>query len=335
MKKIIVAVLFFAAAVILVSDASAQTMTAANTWLTNIVFATANNVTTRVSNEVATKVVTNYGGAFTAVSMATCQKGALGGTNWFFSFTNKGNATSQWIFKFQYTNVTGSANFIYGIGTTPHQVAKTLGPQTLTVGQVFGLYVFISNTVIPTDGSVLSVRLVASNNRFPAVPITSTRWTNYTGDNGILYGGDIGESYAESGATPLQDTFAGRVFMQDLGSPLNGQLSLKIATPILRIAKRLTSTTIGGVAQTYVIPGTKLTYLISITNVGTGTALNMRIRDLMPTALSNFTVMAVTNVGFDDVLSTADTGGNLAVWTNNSFAGNNTRAGISFSVIVK
>lgn len=301
-KTMILLVLSLFTVVLFYSTASAQTP--ALFILTNVCKVTANNLgpiaaPTSQSN-VATR--TMFGGKFTAMATTRTQMvGSLGGAIWSFTFTNKGNATSPFTIKFQ----TASSNpapstwdAAFGNGSRSFNV-------TPAAGGIITVNVCITDQApAQANGAYFRVRIVASNT---AGNITTANGaTNYTGDNGIAYGGNMGDNWqGVNGGTGTQKC----VFVQQ-GTGYDGYFTLMIAAPVLNITKSIQSITKGGIASAP-IPGATIQYRIFITNSGSAAGVSTRIVDTTPAAAVTWgRQVAITN------LTASDTNMPNLAWSN-------------------
>lgn len=156
-----------------------------------------------VSDSSGFTVKTNLGGSLQSISGD--RTNAPGTTNYFsFVLTNRGNATSFFPLRIYYTNASiARTNFI--VSLVSNATAGTLNTVTnLLSGDSFS---FRARIVIKSSASSnawldFKVRAQAGS---------STSATNYTGDDGVLYGGTLGRNWdGQSGAA-----YRGYIYHQD------------------------------------------------------------------------------------------------------------------------
>jgi len=310
-KKLLFTALICLCVMVTASIVNAQT--AALSWLTNMASVTANNVLKSSNDMTNVQVRTMFGGRFSLpLTVMTQNVAALEGYKWQVNFTNKGNATSPFTIKFDATNKSAGTTWTAGFinGTRSYVVTPALASGGFTT-------VFVCVTNQPTaaaDGSKYFVRIVATNTT-PVVQLTMLNGaTNYTGDNLVSYGGDMGETWVGT------NKIAGyrRVYMQNV-TYSTAFFILQISAPKLSITKSIISITKGGVASSP-IPGSTILYRIFVTNSGSAAADRLRINDQTPVAplIAWGGTYGMTNLSAKDTNYAG--GAQDFVWTNASFA---------------
>ena len=107
--------------------------------------------------------------------------------------------------------------------------------------------------------------------------------TNYLGDDGIIYGGSIGENWnGVPGINP------GYIFNQ---WNTNIRLTVQSAAgvPQLNIMKSISNINLGGLPISAAIPGATMVYMISYSNTGTSPGMDALICDKIPANTKYFT----------------------------------------------
>jgi uncharacterized repeat protein (TIGR01451 family) len=311
MRKTILLLALSLFTVALVSSTASAQITPALFILTNVCKVTANNIGPIVAPSDATNVTTRtmFGGVFTAVTIRSMAVAAGMGYKWDIMFTNKGNATSPFTIKMQ--SVVSNPN------PSTWDAAFQNGTRSMTVtpaaGGVITFSVCITDALpIQANGAYIRVRIVASNTS--ANISFANGGTNYVGDNGLAYGGTMGNNW--TGVYTTQGYKC--VYLQTGTSTAAGYLTLIINAPLLGITKTIQSITKAGAASAP-IPGATIQYKIVVTNGGGAAAVNTRLWDTTPaTALVWGKTIAMTNlVGLDTNVSGGLNPSGL-VWTNGS-----------------
>jgi len=327
-KTILLLVLSLFTVALVYSTASAQT--AALYILTNVCKVTANNLGPIAAPTDITNVTTRtmFGGIFSSLlpTMRTQTAAAGGGVIWTFDFTNKGNATTT--FKFDFQSV--ASNLAGTTWKAVFQNGQRSNVQTLVAGQVLSVQVCITDRLpIQSDGSFYRLRVMASNTKLNIT--TANGATNYIGDNGIAYGGTMGDDW--TGITTLA---AQKCVFIEQGLGYDGFLTLLINAPLLGITKTIQSITRGGFASAP-IPGATIQYKIVVTNGGGADAINTRLWDTTPagTVIVFGKTVAMTNlVGLDTNVSGGLNPSGF-VWTNGALAANTGRAVVIYQVRIQ
>jgi hypothetical protein len=307
-KTILLLVLSLFTVALVYSTASAQTM--ALYMLTNIAKVTANNIApnTTITDSANQTVATMFGGKFTAVAIRTQSALGGGGVIWNIQLTNKGNATSPFTIKFStvQSNPAGSTwDAAFQNGTRSFNV-------TPAAGGVISFSVCLTDSVpAQANGAYIRVRVIASNT---AGNITTANGaTNYLGDNGIAYGGTMGENW-----TGVTTPATWRCVTVQQGVGYDGFLTLIIQAPVLNITKTIQRITKGGIASG-AIPGATIQYRIFITNSGTAAAVSTKIVDTTAAAamVTYGAQISITNLTAYDTttpnLAWSNASGSLAV----------------------
>ena len=238
----------------------------AGSQLTNITFFTCMQVDYVSGTGFSLIVSTQYGGAFSLVSDIT--GASIGTTNYFnVDFTNKGNITTSFSLIMSHTNSITSLSY-FDIAIVTNEVVIS-SMDNLDSGVIFSFQVrIIATDSLLKDGDWLDFRLRAQAEN-------NTDATNYMGDDGIRYGGDIGEDWnGVKGANP------GYIYHQD--SWIRLQLYGAPVMPLLEITKSVSNIRLGGIPLTRSIPGSTASYMISYSNAGAADADNAIIYDEIP-----------------------------------------------------
>jgi len=213
-------------------------------------------------------VQTIYGGTWTGEADLSGAVASSSFTNT-TSLTNLGNAASiTYDLTVPYTNYTGT----YGAAWT-----------WTFYNAAFGVInsIAINQGAVQTIHFVVAVNAGAQNgstgNFRPRAQVTgNTTATNYTGDNTLNYGGQVGDAVAlGAGYGP------GYILIDPTDASSRREWLVTVAGPVLTIAKSIESTTmVSGPAGVY--PGATITYKIRVVNTGSGAAANVYINDTVP-----------------------------------------------------
>jgi len=239
----------------------------AGTFMPNTAFVTCKQALVLSSNTFNITIATQFGGSFSLVSDITGAQAILDGTNYFdVFFTNKGNSTADFQLEMPYTNSSvGLALWDIDFVTNDVPISSI---NNLTKGGVFSFQVRIITTNSGlTGGNWLEFRIRAQAEN-------DTTATNYLGDDGLRYGGTIGEDWnGVNGVNP------GYIYNQG-----NTKILLKLqgAAPELKITKSVSNITWGGVPVSKPIPGASITYIITYSNAGDASASMTTIFDGIP-----------------------------------------------------
>jgi len=300
-KTLLLLVLSLFGIALISSTASAQTL--AGYMLTNVCKVTANNLGPIVAPSYATNVATRtmFGGSMGIVSATarTQTAGSGQGVKWDIIITNYGNATAIFRLRFEATNrspvaSTWKAGFQNGTRSID---------QTIAAGGTYSFSVCVTDTgPLQANGDYWQVRINATNRAtgVGALNITALNGaTNYVGDNGVAYGGNMGDSWTGV-VTP---TAWKQCYLQTGTSAAAGYLTFVIAAPVLNITKSIQRITKGGVASAP-IPGATIQYRIFVTNSGDAPAVSTRIVDTTPSAavMTFGATIGITNLTASDIV---------------------------------
>ena len=258
------------------------------------------NVTLSGTDQYNLTAGTQYGGSFNNISSITANRPQNSFTNWQVFFVNNGNSAATWTFKFKSvaSNGTGSG-WNWGVGPGLYITNKTY-TANIDSGDILSLWVYaVDSGAAATVGANLNLMLHATNILYPS--FTKSMWTNYMGDDGIRYGGDMGNDWTGS-----PGLYPGEVFIPGLGSPPDGYLVLKITgggSPVLNITKTAEGISLAGIAA-QPIPGATILYSIACSNIGTGAAVNNVIYDMLASDVKYFTNTATNTGGWTVYFST-------------------------------
>lgn len=233
----------------------------AGTLLANISIRTGKDLTLFYITNTVT-VGTLYGGRFSVTGDAT---NLIGNTNYFtISFTNKGNIIANFLLNIPYTNSSTSNNYFeISFVTNDTEITQI---ENIQPGSNFSFQV----RTITTNSKLTNMDWV--DIRVMAQVENNNTATNYTGDDSVEYGGDIGEDQnGNQGANP------GGIYHQT-----NPEIRLTITGfPVLNIVKSIESISIDGVGSD-IIPGSTIEYKLFCTNTGSESANNVLIYDIIP-----------------------------------------------------
>jgi uncharacterized repeat protein (TIGR01451 family) len=165
----------------------------AGTFITNISWAT--SVTSPISNSsYVITVGTQYGGRFSYADDQTNYTGNA--TYWTMYLTNKGNLDTTYTLTTNIIDASNSSISDWNIGLNKLSV-------TIPMGGVSNFIVSVTPLTVTTNGAWIDFDIIAET--------PSTTETNYTGDNSVAYGGDIGET---NDGTTASST-GGKIYQQN------------------------------------------------------------------------------------------------------------------------
>jgi uncharacterized repeat protein (TIGR01451 family) len=197
-----------------------------------------------------------------------------------FTVWNKGNSNDT--FSLKITNT--QTNAAYGNHAQWSNIlvdSTGLGPAiastgSLVPGQSFQFQIRVRPVGTAPDGDYKEWQVLVRS-----TVITVAAATNYIGDNGLAYGGDIGENFAGVKQIPaFNAALTHGVGSTSGGAVANDWVRVTIQGPVLQVTKRITGITSPN--GTALVPGSTITYSIKVTNAGTAAALTPRIFDAIP-----------------------------------------------------
>jgi len=236
--------------------------------ITNTAFVDAASLLTFTNSAVITNIVaTNHGGRILSPPDRTNTISSV--TYFTLGITNLGNASRSFGLVLTNTNYNLSTGWDYGIWIVSNGNDTIFGQTPLLApGSSFSFRVKISNLSTLGSGAWVEFDIIAVLNSFA---------TNYTGDDGTAYGGDLGLD-----STGTRDSaYDGRIVQQS--NAIGGTPRIRqtvVGVPVLMLSKIKELTLLGGVVSSNV-PGARLTYVLTYTNAGSGSATNFLIRDLI------------------------------------------------------
>ncbi len=243
----------------------------AGTKLTNVSFATAENSVDTFFNPMKDSAVsiitisTMYGGRFSYIKDINLN--SLDAYFYNVSLTNKGNSSASFNLKINklysntdldYWNIkpvpSGNTNVITNTGIIP-------------MNGVYNFRVMVKPLSGITNYDNIEWSIEARpNNNYTA--------TNYIGDDGAHYGGDIGNGIDMNGNTVSRP---GAIFQHD-----NNKIKVTVTLKPQLINLTLTNSISINNKVTNAVPGATITYKLKYTNVGIINASNVYINDILP-----------------------------------------------------
>jgi hypothetical protein len=170
---------------------------------------------------------------------------------------------------------------------------------------------------------------IASPNDPPANP------TNYQGDNGQQYGGPVGRGWSATRLNSLVFYDTGT----SGGTGLDYAWSVGAAAPVIRIYKDITAISDVSGGGSLVIPGATLTYTITVSNTGPGSAQGLRIRDVIDTVILDDTGLAasmnITNIVNNGQTFTSDYTAPTVKWSNNNGFPGGSVTELSYQAVIR
>ncbi len=212
-------------------------------------------------------VKTQYGGHFTFIPD---NGGGIRNTNNFFDVTlyNDGNVTTTFYLSMPFTtNIYGADWSKWGGGPRIVEANSTnqLTNVILPMGGSANFRIMITADSSVLTGDWVGFTLVATN----AFAVLASS-ANYTGDDGMLYGGDMGKGLNGTNSAP----YYGKIYQQG-----NQLVVLSIGLVDVHISKSVVSPTN---LFTNPLPGEYVRYMIEYENSGVAPATGTRIIDFIP-----------------------------------------------------
>jgi uncharacterized repeat protein (TIGR01451 family) len=272
MKKTFIVVASAALAMFFGFSGNVRAQTGASTNIGNTAVVSGANFS--VANSVANITVATILGARAASELDDGSPTGVTRTNT-LTVTNKGNVSASFVFKFLLgqTNATGGSAWTsgFGAGQTPTATTASIGPG------VFASVDFrVTVPAIASNGAFRSYVIKASNEFTGATAIL----TNYLGDNGTAYGGDLGDNLAGA-----KNVFAAQTASSGTASNTTVPVAairtwqVTISAAVVAITK---TAAVSGPAGTLPVPGATVTYKIALTNTGSSGATGVEVRDNRP-----------------------------------------------------
>lgn len=268
MKKMIL-VLVFSLAVVSLFGAN---FTPSTTIISNVSTAGCDVFGTISVTNRANAVVAIYGGTWTGESdtSGAVASGTMTNTTY---LTNLGNVATTFDLTVPWTNYTGTSGAAWTWQfDNVTDVASDVSDITINACAVKTIDFIVTVDAGAQNGSTGDFRPRAQVNG-------NTTSTNYTGDNTLNYGGEIGDASALGAGYG-----AGYILIDPTDASSQREWLVTVAGPVLTIAKTIEEVTSAawgtGAALTY--PGATITYKIRVVNTGSGAAANVYINDVVP-----------------------------------------------------
>jgi hypothetical protein len=248
--------------------------TSAAVVLTNIALLNWNGGSAGDTN-VSAGVGTNFGASWIGTNNLTTVAGNYISNVTYL--TNEGNLQATFILT-SYSNYTGVKNTAskpwtnwFTNLTTPGARAQAL-TVTLSPGGFANINFEVFAPINETNSALMTFNLFASNSNATFAPGTGNA-SNYTGLNGIVYGGTMG-MYGMPFTTIMTN-----------GQPVTTNWVVTVAAANMTIAKTVNvSNTFPFQLETAVpYPGALISYKVAYNNIGSSSAATVRIVDSMPT----------------------------------------------------
>jgi len=220
---------------------------------------------------------TNYGGRFSGASNQTATN--LPSTNYFsFNLTNKGNISVYYKLSIYYTNASPDfSNWTWDIVTNNVSITQT---PSINKDDSFSFSVRVIANAGLSHGDYFKFKIKAQVDN-------NTSATNYTGDDGKEYGGDIGEDCDGN----MNPSYFGFICPQVIRTNVLTISLGVVTTATLYISKSISNIILAGTPLSKPIPGSTVIYRISYSNLSAIGANNSVIYDALPKAgiyLTNF-----------------------------------------------
>ena len=192
----------------------------------------------------------------------------VGSTNYFdIAFTNKGNLALSFPLTIPYTDSSTVLSYFDIAIVTNDVVISSI--DNLAIGDIFTFQIRIvaTNSLLIGDNWIDFRIMAQAGNNATA--------TNYIGEDGKTYGGEIGNDWnGVKGINP------GYIYQQG-----NTNIRLWVygtEKPLLEITKSVSNIMLGGISISKPIPGATVRYIISYSNAGNGDANNALVYDALP-----------------------------------------------------
>ncbi len=236
-----------------------NTTLAAGSLITNI--STAIGISSPISNSRNIITVgTLYGGRLSQADDLTNYTGLA--TTWTMFLTNKGNIETVYTLL---DNAIGAGNS----QIADWSISFSHASLTIPIGNVASFTLSVTPLTVLTNGAWIDFDIIAD---------TGSPQTNYIGDDGRAYGGDIGKTNNGINWPGME----GKIVQQNNttdGFPIR---LWRIWPPVvLSLSKSISNVTLGGLPIAGPVPGSTVTYSIYYSNAG-GEAQNMIIYDQLP-----------------------------------------------------
>jgi uncharacterized repeat protein (TIGR01451 family) len=284
----------------------------AGTFVTNIATVAGSNFTTSSSapGPATITVATALGAKAAGTADATLAAGRYV-TN-YLSVTNYGNGTTGFVFSYVTGSTTGTPNspmWTNGFGATFTTTTTVAGLAPGASGTaLYRVYVPAS----AGNNSVRSWALRASNNYAGATAVG----TNYVGDNAVAYGGDQAKNGA--GLRRVVVGAGAQALSNKAGFGSNFTWTVQVQAAVVTVQKSVTLiSNVLGTARA--LPGSTVTYKITLSNNGAAQAKGVEVRDTVPnnTAYKANGLRFADNIGstYGAAAALADTaGGDRGEW---------------------
>lgn len=280
--------------------------TARGVVLSNVVIATAANMTARVTAVSPKSTNRRIVGAFYTRIPGDTNVGAGTTVNLIFRVYNWGNQGEMfWVAVSNANSNHGPWPKVWRDGNTSNYPTNRL--PFLAMGAVTWFTLQVTVPATATNNSFQEYRVVLSATN----PANFVRGRRYLGADGTTwYGGDMG-IYAVGTTNNNGRLYTSVSVQSNALAGTNTYIRITVKIPVLIISKTIESITLGGVAVNP-IPGAAIRYVVSVSNrLDAGAAYNLRIRDTQPAN--------TTNLGASYIIITNNPGNRFR---HNSFAGN-------------
>jgi uncharacterized repeat protein (TIGR01451 family) len=314
MKKTLAIIL----GLMLISTAGLQALTVSGLVMTNIAKITAGNAPIVTPVQVIVTNATMYGGSVGLTAGRVQGISAFTRSAWFFSVTNYGNSSANFVAKVVASNYRlGGALSSWAWGMSNASIAGLSPLGVSTIG------LFITNKSPVSNNAFFSLLVKISNQS----ALQASR--AYRGMDGTTWFGGILGIKTNWSATNAA-TFGPVMYLQGagtrtLGTNAAGYVTAIASGPVLVISKWIQAVThpssgLGLTGYTYAEPGSIVLYYINVTNKGGAAATSSKIVDSFST---NFLLVDYTNGSGYGHFSTANSGAfTFVTFTNNLFTGN-------------
>lgn len=290
MKRLML--VMFLIAIVMAFTGSVYAQTPDTTLLQNTANVTAGNVPTGASASHNTNVQRIVGAEYSVIPTDTTA--APGQTvNLIWTVVNRGNANDS--FSINAVSVNEATNG----GWTVNQLETAIAtPFALGNAVSYTMQVIVGGAA--SNGAWIEFQVDLISDEFGGA---ANYGRCYVGDNGTVYGGDMGLDLAGT-TTNDNSTLLHAVAPQgfaNFGAPATGNawVRIDISGPVLSIVKYISNVTLDGAAAPGVIPGSTITYCVLVSNTGSGAAEDVIITDTLP---GNTTYVAASAVveGYDN-----------------------------------
>jgi uncharacterized repeat protein (TIGR01451 family) len=289
MKKLI---LFVSILSVIAFVGTINAQTTVNTVIPNTAIVSANNMVSPASDSTNVSVKRIQGAEYSAIPLDG--NGSAGNATLLsFVIWNRGNSNDT--FSLKITNTQTNAAF-GSHGLWSNYIVEGASTGVIAAGASFPFTLRVVPVGTAADGDWKQYQVLARS-----TTIGAARATNYIGDNGVAYGGDMGQNWLGVNVYPaFNAALTHGAGSTTGGATTNTWIRVTIQGPVLLVTKRITAIHDPWNGTT-VVPGSTITYSVKVTNAGTAAALTPRIYDAVPANTTYVAGSATAGTIFDTI----------------------------------